>query len=190
VDAGVPVTVSTDTSAATRLAAVASARYAKYGGGGDAFQLKPREVALEERQGMERLSASFGFATEYQESEVIPPVARFEPAPFVRLSGIVVGVSVIALLELSDGTTLLVRPGSQIPNSDWVVVAIDEDKATLRRTTRDNVTPRTVVVKLETAAIAAPVGGGGFGAPGAGGPPGGFPGRPPLGGGGGQGDDR
>ena len=145
---------------------------------------------------MERVFASSGFAVEYEEQEVIPPVARFEPAPFRRLSGIVVGVSVIALLEMEDGTTMLIRPGMSIPGTQWVVQAIDEEKATFRRVTKENIQPKLVVVRLETAppgtVFAPPIGGPGQG-PGAGGPPGGFPpgGVPPRGGGGGRngGDD-
>jgi len=198
VDAGVPVTASTDASEATKLAAVASAQYGKYSTVGAAFKLKPSEIAYDDAQNAERLFGSFGFSTEYEEQEVVPPVARYEPAPFQRLSGIVVGVSVIALLEMTDGTTQLIRPGLQIPTTDWVVISIDEEKAVLRRQTKENVIPRTVIIRLETAQIGAaagaaggaPLGAPGFGAPGV--PPfgpGGPPGRPPLGGGdGGKGD--
>jgi len=175
---------------------VTSGKYPKHNANGSAFKLRGSELGYEAEQGMERVFASSGFAVEYEEQEVIPPVARFEPAPFRRLSGIVVGVSVIALLEMEDGTTMLIRPGMSIPGTQWVVQAIDEEKATFRRVTKENIQPKLVVVRLETAppgtVFAPPIGGPGQG-PGAGGPPGGFPpgGFPPRGGGGGRngGDD-
>ncbi len=201
VDAGVPVTQSADAAEYVKLAAVTSGKYPKHDANGSAFKLRGSELEYEAQQGMERVFSSSGFAVEYEEQEVIPPVARFEAAPFRRLSGIVVGVSVIALLEMLDGTTMLIRPGMAIPGTQWVVQSIDEEKAIMRRNTKENVQPKLVVVRLETAPIgtgfAPPIGGPGQGGPGQGAPggvpPGGFaPGNvPPRGGGGGrnQGDD-
>lgn len=199
VDAGVPVTQSADVAEYTKLAAVTSGKYPKHNANGSAFKLRGSELAYEAEQGMERVFASSGFAVEYEEQEVIPPVARFEPAPFRRLSGIVVGVSVIALLEMEDGTTMLIRPGMSIPGTQWIVQAIDEEKATFRRVTKENIQPKLVVVRLETAppgtVFAPPAGGPGQGPGGGNVPPGGFApgGFPPRGGGGGggrnQGDD-
>jgi len=89
----------------------------------------------------------------------------------------------------------LIRPGMSIPGTQWVVQSIDEEKAIMRRNTKENVQPKLVVVRLETAPIgtgfAPPIGGPGQGGPGQGAPggvpPGGFaPGNvPPRGGGGG-----
>lgn len=190
VDAGVPVTQSADAAEYVKLATVTSGKYPKHDANGSAFKLRGSELEYEAQQGMERVFSSSGFAVEYEEQEVIPPVARFEAAPFRRLSGIVVGVSVIALLEMLDGTTMLIRPGMTIPGTQWVVQSIDEEKAIMRRNTKENVQPKLVVVRLETApigAVAGPAvggpGGGGFGGQNV--PPGGFApgGAPPRGGG-------
>jgi hypothetical protein len=63
---------------------------------------------------------------------VIIPVV--EPQPYRRLSGIVVGDSVLALIVMGDGAgPQIIRPGLRIPNSPWRVISIDEEQAVLRR---------------------------------------------------------
>jgi hypothetical protein len=94
----------------------------------------------------------------------------------------VVGDSVLALIDMGNGTTELIRPGQRIPGSEWTVVSIDEEKAILRR--GGNRLPRQVTVRLELPPPGFGGGGntGGFpgGPTGPGGPPGG-PGMPPGG---------
>jgi hypothetical protein len=59
-----------------------------------------------------------------------PPV--YEPVPNWRLSGVLIGSGVMALLDTGP-TTYEIRPGMQIPGTEWRVVAIDSDRALLAR---------------------------------------------------------
>lgn len=176
-------------------------RYPYHQVASNAFNLRPSERDYDGVQAMERLNTVQGqFSIIYQAPEDKTPIPIIEPQPYRRLSGIVIGEAVTALIEIGDGTTLLIRPGQKIPNTEWTVVSIDEEKAILRR--GGNRLPKQIVVRLESAPVgvgpnANPGGGnfgpggppGGFGGPG--GPPGGFggPGGPPGGfQGGGKGD--
>jgi bifunctional DNA-binding transcriptional regulator/antitoxin component of YhaV-PrlF toxin-antitoxin module len=69
-----------------------------------------------------------------------------EPQPFRRLAGIMVGDSVLAIIDMGDGNLQIVRPGQQIPGTEWTVASIDEEKAVLRRS--GNKKPKEVVVPL------------------------------------------
>ncbi|MDX2064649.1 MAG: hypothetical protein SFX74_02785 [Fimbriimonadaceae bacterium] len=183
VDAGVPVAPETDPTMIKRLGTLVAAKYPSHNSTSGAFKLRPSERAYEEQQGTERLFSSLGFTTEYSEvEEVLPPTVTIAP-PFQRLSGIVVGDSIVALLETSDGTTRLVRPGQAIPEIGWKVTSIDEGKAVFTRVGQPNVQPRVAVVRLETAPPGSIPAGGNVGGPG--GPPFGGPGGPPFGGPGG-----
>jgi hypothetical protein len=87
-----------------------------------------------------------------------------EPQPYRRLAGVLVGDSVMAIIDMGDGRPMeVIRPGMQIPNSPWRVISIDEEKAVLRRS--GNKRPKEIVVRLETPAFGAggPAIGGGFG---------------------------
>jgi len=71
-----------------------------------------------------------------------------EPQPFRRLAGVLVGDSVMAIIDMGDNSPMqLIRPGMQIPNSPWKVISIDEEKAVLRRS--GNVRPKEIVVRLQ-----------------------------------------
>jgi hypothetical protein len=128
-----------------------------------------------------------GFTVQYTPPEVESPEPQDfpEPQPYRRLAGVVVGDSVLALIDMGDGTLRVIRPGETIEGTEWRVASIDSDKAILRRS--GNRTPRQVIVRLESPP--AGIGGGGFpgGAPGGfPGGPGGAPGRPGIGGPGGD----
>lgn len=150
----------------------------RYGGPrADPFALKPAEKAFEIEQNTNRLLGTMGgFVVEYT-----PPVEKApneglvpEPQPYRRLSGIIIGDSVYAIMDGEPGTpAAILRPGSKVPNTDWVVASIDADKAVLRRT--GNKLPRVITVRLES-----PPPSMGGGAPAGGGPAGG---GSPLGGG-------
>lgn len=148
----------------------------------DPFSLTQLEVAFDQQQEAERAFAQaggFSLRAEIRDDVEQPPV--FEPQPQRRLSGVVIGDSVLAILEGQDlPEPLIIRPGMRLPNSDWTVVSIDQEKAVLRRS--GNVLPKEVTVRLEVAPptlFGAPAGGGFPGGPGApGGPPGGFGGPP------------
>lgn len=168
VDAGVPVTQSSDPS---KIAALKN-RYAhlQRRRPDTAFFLRGFEQTFDDQQSAERLLGSAGgFGTFYEEPVVVstPPIT--EPQPYRRLSGIVVGDSVVAILEFGDGRTLIVRPGEQIDGTPWRVISINEERAVLRRS--GNVLPREISVRLESPPP-------GFGPATGGGQPGGFPGGP------------
>jgi hypothetical protein len=152
----------------------------------DPFALTASEKAFDTNQSTARLfSQSGGFTLLYDVPPEVSPaelVPVTEPQPYRRLSGIIVGDSVYAILETGTGSTEIIRPGMRIPNTEWTVVSIDTEKAVLRRS--GNVLPHVVTVRLEspppgmggnTGSAGAP------GRPGAGTPgtPGGMPGGRP-----------
>jgi hypothetical protein len=118
----------------------------------DPFALKPGEKQYEIDQSTERITTSMGgwSGPMFQPKEEKNPNAGLtvEPQPYRRLSGVVVGDAVYAILETEGQETVLIRPGMKIPNSDWTVASIDQEKAVLVRT--GNKLPRTVVVRLES----------------------------------------
>jgi hypothetical protein len=134
----------------------------------DPFALLAEERAFDINQSGERLLAeSGGFSFDYE-----PPVPKDdtviqEPQPYRRLAGVIVGESVLALIDMGDGRLEIIRPGQRIPNSEWTVVSIDEEKAILRR--GGNKLPRQVVVRLESPPYNPNQGGGGGMTPGGGG---------------------
>lgn len=152
----------------------------------DPFALKPGEMAYDKQQDAERVFAASGpFAPEFAPPvSTEKPLLPTEPQPYRRLEGIVVGDSVLAIIDMGDGTTVLIRPGQQIPNSEWRVASIDEEKAVLVR--GGNVLPRQITVRLESPPPgmqpSTGFGGGGTGFGGPGGVPGMGPGGMPPGG--------
>lgn len=183
--AGIPIPQFADTD----LLAMANNR--NYGGvRRDPFALKPGEQRYETQQRVLRFMQEAGGFTvmfeppEERRDDILIPL---EPQPYRRLSGILVGDSVHAIIELEGGRTEIVRPGTKIPNTEWTVVSIDGEKAVLRRP--GNRRPNEIVVRLESppagqgraptggagggGAMGAPSGGGAVGAPGGGAPGGG-----------------
>jgi hypothetical protein len=186
--AGVPVTQAADEKMLVPKYNLASRRYGSPRS--DPFSLRSDEKQFETQQNTERVLTSIGGFTGPQfepKGEVQAAPLITEPQPYRRLAGVVVGDSVLALIDMGNGTTELVRPGQKIPGTEWTVVSIDEEKAILRR--GGNRLPRQVTVRLELPPPGmggAPTGGfpGGPGGPPSGvpgGPPGGFPGGPPGG---------
>lgn len=182
-DAGVNVGPR-NTSLDPKLKVLAMA--ANYGFRPDPFALLPVERNYEDQQLAERLIAQAGgYMTEWtppteKEPEVI------EQQPYRRLAGVMVGTSVLALIDMGDGKLEIVRPGQQI--GEWTVESIDLEKATLTR--KGNKKPHTIVVPVQKplGGLLNPVNtrgggfrGGPFGGP-VGGPMGGFMGGPPAGG--------
>lgn len=146
----------------------------------DPFALLSEERAFEISQNSERILAdSGGFRFDYEPPVEQDDVEIQEPQPYRRLAGVIVGESVLALIDMGDGRLEIIRPGQRIPNSEWTVVSIDEEKAILRR--GGNRLPRQIVVRLESPPFNPNQGGGGgmgnpSGAPGGG--PGNAPGAP------------
>ncbi|HJP82302.1 MAG TPA: hypothetical protein VJ835_02250 [Fimbriimonadaceae bacterium] len=115
----------------------------------DPFALLPEERGFELSQSSERLLAeSGGFRFDFEPPVESAPVEVVEPQPYRRLAGVIVGESVLALIDMGDGRLEIIRPGQRIPNSEWTVVSIDEDKAILRRS--GNKLPRQIIVRLES----------------------------------------
>jgi hypothetical protein len=147
VDAGLPVDVSTDTKPYTALVAAS----ARFGHRGDPFQLTAEEAAYDKKQNVERVLNSIGgFSTEYElPIEETKNVEQQEPQPYRRLAGIIIGDSVLALIDMGNGqATTIIRPGMKIPNTEWTVVSINEDRAILHRD--GTVGPHTISVRLES----------------------------------------
>jgi hypothetical protein len=156
---------------------------ARFGARGNPFALSGEEIRFDELQASERfLSESGHFPNSFELPEDKDDVfIAQEEQPYRRISGIVIGDAVYAILE-ENGRSTIIRPGTKIPDTDWVVVAIDRDGVTLRR--GGNVQPNEVVVRLEVAPPGlgggtqggAPGGRGGAGSPAMGSPDGGGPG--------------
>lgn len=145
----------------------------------DPFALLAEEKSFEARQLSERvLSDSGGWRFDYEEPPPKDDVEVQEPQPYRRLAGVIVGESVLALIDMGDGRLEIIRPGQRIPNSEWTVVSIDEDKAILRRP--GNRLPRQIVVRLESPPTGFGGGGTQGGGPGGPGAPQGGPGGPGM----------
>ena len=151
------------------------------------FALMPVEVAFDQSETSSRLlDTQGGFVLEVvptlDDPEDAPPVV--EPVPNWRLSGVLIGSGVMALLDTGP-TTYEIRPGMQIPGTEWRVVAIDSDRALLAR--EGNKLPKEFYVGLSgpITGDGVTVAGGGTG--GNAGGTGGGPGGPPRGGRGGLG---
>jgi hypothetical protein len=117
----------------------------------DPFALLRQETAYEASQRAERLVAEGGYLTVWSPPPpppASPPQVQAEPQPYRRLSGILIGDSVLAIVEMEDGKTYIIRPGMQIPNSEWTVVSLDSEKAVLRRA--GNRRPTQITVRLES----------------------------------------
>jgi hypothetical protein len=117
----------------------------------DPFSLQQQENEYEVKENNERIFATTGsfFGSLFVPKPEIVFIENSEPQPFRRLAGVLVGDSVMAIIDMGDGSPMqVIRPGMQIPNSPWRVVSIDQDKAVLRR--NGNVKPKEVVVRLQS----------------------------------------
>ncbi len=127
----------------------------------DPWSLLASETKFESTQTVARLMEGLGgFSDLYAPTtEQVDPnegTPRIVPAPpGLRLAGIILANGVAALLEI-NGRLVEIRPGTRLNNGEWVVVSIDNEKAVLRRTTKD--LPHEIVVPL---ASRLDVGGGG-----------------------------
>jgi hypothetical protein len=123
----------------------------------DPFSLQELELAYETKQANARIFATTGafFPSLFVPKEERVEVDFTEPQPYRRLAGVLVGDSVMAIIDMGDGRPMeVIRPGMQIPNSPWRVISIDEEKAVLKRS--GNVKPKEIVVRLETPGFSRP----------------------------------
>lgn len=172
--AGIGVTAGTDVTKLKALYASAKRGSPR----SNPFMLSKDEISFDLTQSSERLfNESGSFDLTYTPKETNDDKVEVEEAqPYRRLMGIVIGDAVVAILETQGQPTVIIRPGSEIPNTEWKVISIDTEKAVLER--KGNAKPKRITVRLENP----PPGfnpGGGAGAPGPGGP--GGPGGPPGG---------
>lgn len=121
---------------------------ARFGSRQNPFQLNPEELSFDKLQAAEKLLAeqgSFGSTFELPEDKEEQVVAE-EAQPYRRISGIIIGDAVYAILE-QNGRSYIIRPGSEIPDTNWRVASIDRDRVILRRS--GNVQPNEIEVRLE-----------------------------------------
>jgi hypothetical protein len=131
----------------------------------DPFSLLEAERRFEAAQASERMLNELGaFALFYEEPPRDPVEEQLEEQqPLRRLSGIIQGEGVIALIEMEDGRVHEIRPGTQIEGTEWTVLSIDSEGAVLHR--EGNRRPREIYVRLQGAFDGRPAGGE-IGAPG------------------------
>jgi hypothetical protein len=181
VEAGVPVAQSVDTTEVPKLVAMNQSQFSARS---DPFSLMPAEKKFDMAQLSERVfSETGGFGTYFDttDSVNVKPLPVVEAQPYRRLSGVVIADAVLAIIEVEGQEPQIIRPGQMIPNTEWRVISIDEEKAVLRRA--GNRLPRQVTVKLESPPAQFGGGGNAGAGPGFGGPSGaGRPGGPGGGG--------
>jgi len=115
----------------------------------DPFALNASQLAFERAQEKERVFQELGqFYPPIAPPEPQEVVPVLEPQPYRRLAGVVVGQSVIGIIELNGSEQTLIRPGMLVPGTEWRVVSIDTDKAVLRRS--GNKLPHEITVRLES----------------------------------------
>ena len=135
----------------------------------DIFALQPIEVAYDTKARNDRIFQQVGGGAFFPDvfTPQVPVIKPeiVEPQPFRRLSGVLVGDSVMAIIDMGNGQpSQVIRPGMQIPNSPWKVISIDSDKAVLRRS--GNIKPTEIIVHLQgPQAGGGDNGGGGFNPP-------------------------
>jgi len=160
---GVPVTAPGPVD----LTQVAAAKN-NLGARSNPFALLSEETAFNNSQMTERfLSTGGGYKLEIvptldDPGEQAPVI---EPVPNWRLSGVLIGNGVMALLD-TGAVTYEIRPGMMVPGTEWRVVSIDADRALLAR--EGNRLPKEFYVGLS-----GPITGPGVTVAGAGGPAGG-----------------
>jgi hypothetical protein len=181
-EAGLGMVQDPDTGQLKKLYLASAAKYGP--SRKDPFSLTKEETEFDTSQEGARAFTQLGWEMDYVPNDQTEPVPTIEVQPYRRLSGVVVGDSVLAIIDMGEGQEpQIVRPGQRIPNSEWTVVSIDQEKAVLHRD--GNILPHDVTVRLETpkpgtseynagtpGATAPGFPGGGF----PGGGPGGFPG--------------
>lgn len=164
-DAGIPVKVAEP----ARIQGLVASNSSRFRRRSDPFGLNGAESGFDVSQTTERFVQQGGnMETMYEVPPQVDDTVNLEPQPHRRLAGVLVGDSVLAIIDMNDGQApRIIRPGEQIPNSEWYVVSIDGDKAVLRR--KGNVKPTQITVYLESGGDTSGLQSG-QGAPGPGGP--------------------
>lgn len=160
-EAGVGADV--DMTPTNMVAEIAKSKH--FGIRGDAFAMLASERVFDRAQTSARLvSDGGGFSTYFTEPEEVVDLGPvMEPLPNWRLSGVVIGDGVAALLDMGPGKVIDIHPGMKIPDTEWTVVSIDSERAVLKRS--GNRLPHTFIVPLQGVGAG---GGGGTGGSGGG----------------------
>lgn len=115
----------------------------------DPFMLTTAEVKFDRLQRTERLlNEAGGYVNLFTPTMDI----EFEPKPLEskplwRLSGVVVSEGgIVALLDMGNGQSRVIRPGLVLEGTPFVVQSLDRDRAILRRL--DGKEPRLVSIEL------------------------------------------
>lgn len=143
VPAGFPIAVSLD---ANKLKQLYASR--QFGNRTDPFAMLAIERAFDASQASARFQEQEGWRMDFTPPEEEVQIEVDEVQPYRRLAGILQSDTVTALIIMEDGRAELIWPGRQIPNSEWTVVSIDEERAVLRRS--GNKRPNVIEVRLET----------------------------------------
>lgn len=102
----------------------------------DPFSLMRSEIDFDNAQRTDRiLEGANGFAAPVNEPTLDiggAPDPVLEPVPTWRLSGVIIGNGVLALLD-TGSRTYQITPGMTVPGTEWYVVSIDREKAVLAR---------------------------------------------------------
>lgn len=116
-----------------------------YGSRTDPFALLAAEVKYEQSQSAERfIQSAGGFSNEWTPPEDKAPDV-IEQQPYRRLAGVMVGTSVLAMIDMGDGKIEIIRPGQKV--GEWTVVSIDLEKAVLTR--KGSKKPHMIEVPLQ-----------------------------------------
>jgi len=149
VPAGMGAAVEDDPGS-TKLRSYAMAK--AFGHRHDPFALQPSEKMFEGSQRRDKLVGELsGFPVLFQEPEEKPDESEIiDPPPSnFRLSGVMQANGIVGLMTDGQGHSYTIRPGFQVPNTEWVVVSLDQDHAVLRR--KSNKRPREWYVRLQGA---------------------------------------
>lgn len=112
----------------------------------DPFALQPKERSYDRQQMTERVFGDIGFTERFEVQPDLVVVPEVEAQPYRRLAGVIVGDSILALIDMGDGQPLqLIHPGQDI--GGWHVESINSEVAILTRT--GNKLPKRIVVRLE-----------------------------------------
>lgn len=176
----------------------AIAKAMSFGARSNPFALLGSEVSFDRMQTAARIiDETGGFRSDYEPQPDVQEdsVKEQVEVPNWRLAGVIVGDAVVALLD-TGSRVVEIRPGSPVPETEWVCIAVDTETAVLRH--RRDVQPKEVTIFLAAQLFGAPGVGGqggpgggigdGAGAPGDAGGPGGPPGGSGRRGGGALGD--
>jgi len=145
VTAGVPLPPASDSGQWTKMAKAKT-----FASRPDPFALTASEETYDSEAFAQWMFDQWGLVQAYDPiPEPVLPDVRPEPQPADRrLAGVLIGDSVVAIIEMGNGASpQIVHPGERVPGTEWTVVSIDPEKAILHRD--GDRQPHDVTVRLE-----------------------------------------